>query len=88
MSPKRFKNGMKPSLYPVQISKILPKPLPRLFLDPSYGPAYVWNKKTNACLSRLRLDFKHKRLSKETVNLHLLSRSISIYTEVDNLLAE
>ena len=31
---------MKPSLYPVQISKILPKPLPRLFLDPSYGPAY------------------------------------------------
>ena len=38
MSPKRLKNGMKPSLYPVQISKILPKPLPRLFLDPSYGP--------------------------------------------------
>ena len=42
---------MKPSLFPVQISKILPvgpsfwgpqsaapKPLPRLFLDPSYGP--------------------------------------------------
>ena len=40
MSPKRLKNGMKPSLYPVRISKILPKPLPRLFLDPSYGPAY------------------------------------------------
>ena len=38
MSPKRLKYGMKPSLYPVQISKILPKPLPRLFLDPSYGP--------------------------------------------------
>ena len=56
MSPKRLKNGMKPSLFPVQISTILPegfapdppsfwrpqsaapKPLPRLFLDPSYGP--------------------------------------------------
>ena len=54
MSPKRLKNGMKPSLSPVQISNILPggfkprrlwrpqsaapKPLPRLFLDPSYGP--------------------------------------------------
>ena len=46
MSPKRLKNRMKPSFYPVQISKILPggfapeppKPLPRLFLDPSYGP--------------------------------------------------
>ena len=49
------KNGMKPSLFPVQISKILPvgpsfwgpqsaapKPLPRLFLDPSYGPDYVF----------------------------------------------
>ena len=49
---------MKPSLFPVQISKILPvgfahwtpyfsgpqwaapKPLPRLFLDPSYGPDF------------------------------------------------
>ena len=44
---------MKPSLFPEQISKIwpaepprfwgsqsaAPKPLPRLFLDPSYGPA-------------------------------------------------
>ena len=57
MSPKRLKNGMKPSLFTVQISTILPggfappeppsfwgpqsaapKPLPRLFLDPSYGP--------------------------------------------------
>ena len=49
MSPKRLKNGLKPSLFPVQISKIFPrsfwrpqsaapKPLPRLFLDPSYGP--------------------------------------------------
>ena len=46
MSPKHLKNGMKPSLFSVQISKILPgglrplnpKALPRLFLDPSYGP--------------------------------------------------
>ena len=50
MFPIRLKNGMKPSLFPVQISTILnplvfrkpqsaaPKPLSRLFLDPSYGP--------------------------------------------------
>ena len=56
MSPKLLKNGMKPSLFPVQISKFCqgasppeppsfwgpqsaaPKPLPRLFLDLSYGP--------------------------------------------------
>ena len=49
MSPKRLKNGMKPGLFPVQISKFLPralppeppKPLPHLFLDPSYRPDLV-----------------------------------------------
>ena len=51
MSPKRLNNGMKPSLFPVQISKILLNPvvfgglnpLPRLFLYPRYGPDPVWN---------------------------------------------
>ena len=51
MSPKRLRNGLKPNLFQVHISKnkkkppsfggpqsAAPKPLPRLFLDPSYGP--------------------------------------------------
>ena len=49
MSPKRLKNGMKQSLFLYEYQQFgppsfwrpqlaAPKPLPRLFLDPSYGP--------------------------------------------------
>ena len=52
MSPKRLNNGMKPSLFPVQISKILPEPPsfgglnrrtpnPASSLVTSYGPVVI-----------------------------------------------
>ena len=49
MSPKRLKNGMKPSVFPLNPlvlegpQSAAPKPLPRLFLDPSYGPGWAYD---------------------------------------------
>ena len=84
MSPKRLKNGIKPSFFPVQISKIFdseprsfwrpqsaaPKPpASSVFRPYSYGPARIHGQKSHK-LSKLACPVPRSKYNRKCVAVH------------------
>ena len=93
MSPKRLKNGIKPSFFPVQISKIFdseprsfwrpqsaaPKPpASSVFRPYSYGPARIHGQKSHK-MSKLACPVPRSKYNRKCVVVHRKKTPISLW---------